>query len=63
MPHCGLALVRSSNQDLVYYIFYKNNIVFYTIVAVEDTLNLALDTTFSLELPLIAPVTAKAALY
>ena len=48
MPHCGLALVRSSNQEFVYYQFYKNSIVSYTIVAVEETLNLALDTTFHL---------------
>ena len=34
-------------------------IVSCAIVAVEETLSLALDTTFSLELPLIALVTAK----
>ena len=63
MSHCELVLVRSSNQELVYYKFYKNSIVSYTIVAVEDTLNLALDNNFSLELSLITPVKAKAALY
>ena len=63
MPHWGLVLVRLSNQELVYYKFYKNSIVSYTIVAVEDTLNLALDNNFSLELSLITPVKVKAALY
>ena len=43
-----LVLVRSSNQEFVHYEFYKNSIVSYTIVAVEETLNLAFDTTFSL---------------
>ena len=47
-PHCRLVLVRSRNQELFYYKFYKNSIVFYTIVAVDETLNLALDTTFPL---------------
>ena len=45
MGHCGLVLVRWSNQELVYYKFCKSSIVSYTIVAVEATLNLALDTT------------------
>ena len=35
MPHCGLVLVRISNQELVYLKFYKNSIVSYTIVAVD----------------------------
>ena len=63
LAKCLVWYVRSSNQELVYYEFYKNNIVSYTIVAVEETLNLALDNSFSLELSLIVPVKAKAALY
>ena len=41
-------LVWSSNQELAYYKFYKNSLVSYTVVAVEETQNLALDTTFPL---------------
>ena len=56
MSHCGLTLVRSVNQELVYFKYYKNSTVSYTIDSVEETLNLALDTTFSLNylcLPLL----------
>ena len=42
--HCGLVLVPSNNQKLVYYKFYKNSIVSHTMVAVEETLKLAVDT-------------------
>ena len=40
-----VVLVQSSSQELVYK-FYKNSIVSYTIITVEEALNLALDTTF-----------------
>ena len=45
MLHFVVVLVESSSQELVYK-FYKNSIVSYTIITVEEALNLALDTTF-----------------
>ena len=45
MLHFVVVLVQSSSQELVYK-FYKNSIVSYTIITVEEALNLALDTTF-----------------
>ena len=45
MLHFVVVLVQSSSQELVYK-FYKNSIVSYTIITVEEALNLAVDTTF-----------------
>ena len=45
MLHFVVVLVQSSSQELVYK-FYKNSLVSYTIITVEEALNLALDTTF-----------------
>ena len=45
MLHFVVVLAESSSQELVCK-FYKNSIVSYTIITVEEALNLALDTTF-----------------
>ena len=56
-------LIGKDNQVTLRYIFYKSNVVFDTIVDVGVIPNLALVNFFSLELPLIAPVIARQALY
>ena len=48
MPHYGLVLVCSNNQELAYYKLCKDSIVSYTIVAAGETLNLALNIAFPL---------------
>ena len=52
-----MVLLWSNNQDLVYYKFYKNSIVSYTIIAFEETLN----QRELLELLLVSLVKATAA--
>ena len=43
-----VGISSASNQEFPYYKFYESNIVSYTIIAFEETLNIALDTTFPL---------------
>ena len=56
-------LIGKDNQVTSRYIFYRSKVVFDTIVDVGLIPNLALVKFFSLELPLIAPVITRQALY